>query len=339
MKSSKSVLLNKFGDLNFITVEDCELPSLEGNLEVKVEYGGVNFADIYTIKGLVADKKLPFVLGIECSGVITAIGDNVKNDNFKVGERVVCYDYTGGLYRNTLRLPPTNCFSLPKYIDSKLGAAIFVNYLTAYFSLIHLGNLRENESILILSCAGGVGSAAVQISKTVAGAHISGSGSAIKEARARENGVENFFCNETFVEKVKDQKFDVILCNESGPTFSFLQGCLKPLGRIILIGANNLLQTENALIKTTENTENQENVPLLSLLVNNRAVSGLHLGTLLATDPEKVKNTLDRIFLMVKEQKLNPIIHSEWKMSEFIKAAKLLEERKNVGKILINMFE
>lgn len=58
------------------------------------------------------------------------------------------------MYGNTIRLKPSNCFPIPDGIDLKTGATILVNYLTAYFSVMEMGNLKDNETILILSCTG-----------------------------------------------------------------------------------------------------------------------------------------------------------------------------------------
>lgn len=59
-----------------------------------------------------------------------------------------------GMYGDVIRVSPSACFPLPDDIDLKMGASIFVNYLTAYFSVIEMGNLKDDESILILSCTG-----------------------------------------------------------------------------------------------------------------------------------------------------------------------------------------
>lgn len=63
----------------FFQIEDFPLPELNGLIEVKIEYGGLNFADLYLRKGLMPDKKLPFVLGMEGVGIITAVGDDTKD--------------------------------------------------------------------------------------------------------------------------------------------------------------------------------------------------------------------------------------------------------------------
>ncbi|CAH1164696.1 unnamed protein product [Phyllotreta striolata] len=333
-KQSKSVVVKQFGGYESVLIEDYKLLSLDDNIEVQVEYGALNFADIYTRRGFMPHKKLPFVLGIECTGVVTKIGS--QNNSIKVGQRVICYDYNGGLYGETIHIKPSNCFPLPESIDNKLGATIFVNYLTAYFSVLTIGNLKENESVLILSCTGGVGTAAIQLSKTVKGVKTFGTGSKIKQPHALENGVDTFYCIDTFLQDVKGQKFDLIVSNESGRMLEQLQEFLTPLGRIVLIGANNMLvPNENGDASQTD----YDKVPLLSLVINNRIVAGLHLGLLLDAQPAKIKAVLDEVFELIEQGKLKPIIHSVWKMAEIVEATKLLEERKNVGKVLIKIKE
>lgn len=67
---------------------------------------------------------------------------------------MICYDYHCGMYREAVRVSPDKCYPLPDHISTEEGAGVFVNYLTAYFSLIELGNLKKDETVLILSCGG-----------------------------------------------------------------------------------------------------------------------------------------------------------------------------------------
>lgn len=85
---------------------------------------------------------------------------------------MICYNVNGGIFRETVRLPPENIFLLPEDIDSKIAATIFVNYLTAYFAIFHCASLKPNDEILIESCGGGVGWAATQLAKTVQGVKV-----------------------------------------------------------------------------------------------------------------------------------------------------------------------
>ncbi|XP_018561273.1 synaptic vesicle membrane protein VAT-1 homolog [Anoplophora glabripennis] len=337
-EKSRSVIVKKFGGYDCLLIENFDLPELDGLIEVKVDCGGLNFADLYTRQGLMLDKKLPFVLGMECTGTVTAVGTET---DLVIGQKVICYDYEGGMYRDVIRVSPEKCYPLPEYIDSKIGAAIFVNYLTAYFALIGLGNLKENEKVLIMSCAGGVGCAATQLARTIKDVKIFGIGSQGKEQQAKENGVDIFYSNESFKAEIIKEKFDLIIANEIGPTFTYLQNILNPLGRIVLTGANNIITNERklsmfSLLKAWWSTKyvNPE-----TLITNNRLVGGLHLGTLAKSDPKTTKNALNYIFDLLRTGVINPKIHSVMPMSEIIAATKLLGDRKNVGKVLIQMEE
>jgi len=84
----------------------------------------------------------------------------------QVGDRVLCYQYTGDLYREHVVVPASNCFVLPSCISYEDGAALAANYLTAYFCVLDIGHMRAGQSILISSCAGIILPTATQISKT-----------------------------------------------------------------------------------------------------------------------------------------------------------------------------
>jgi len=84
----------------------------------------------------------------------------------QVGDRVLCYQYTGDLYREHVVVPASNCFVLPSCMSYEDGAALAANYLTAYFCVLDIGHMRAGQSILISSCAGIIHPTATQISMT-----------------------------------------------------------------------------------------------------------------------------------------------------------------------------
>lgn len=72
----------------------------------------------------------------------------------QVGQKVICYNYTGGMFRSKVIIPSKQCYVVPENIDLKDAAALTVNYLTAYFCLIEAGQLKPKQNVLISSCAG-----------------------------------------------------------------------------------------------------------------------------------------------------------------------------------------
>lgn len=69
-------------------------------------------------------------------------------------------------------MAPKTCFPIPDDVDTKTAAAIFVNYLTAYFAIFHSGSVKPNDDVFIDSCGGGVGWAATQLAKTIPGVRV-----------------------------------------------------------------------------------------------------------------------------------------------------------------------
>lgn len=156
---------------------------------------------------------------------------------------MICYDISGGLYSEYVRIDPKKCFKLPNDISYEEGTSLFVNYLTAYFALFEIGNLKPFDDVFIKSCAGGVGSAATQLAKIKEGVQVFGTASVGKKQFAQENGVELVFSYDNFEKECENncpKGFDVIIENESGASFNAMCHKLKPLGRIISIGMHNI---------------------------------------------------------------------------------------------------
>lgn len=189
---------------------------------------------------------------------------------------------------------------------------------------------------------GGVGWATTQLAKTVANVSVVGTASSNKHEEVHKNGVDQVLeLNSSFQLDVKEscpEGFDLIISNQSGSLYSFLQTLLKPLGRIILIGANNFIHNENKLSTFSLLREwfKTKSVSLEELILHNRILGGFHLGTLIEKDRKKVENVLKTIFRLLDEKKICVRIHAIYPISEIVEASKLLAERKNVGKVLIS---
>lgn len=123
----------------------------------------MNFADHLARVGLYPDApKLPAVVGYEVAGTVEAVGDGV--DPNRVGERVLAGTRFGG-YCEIVNVAATDSVVLPDALSFEQGAAVPVNYATAWAALHGYGSLRAGERVLIHAAAGGVGIAAVNSRK------------------------------------------------------------------------------------------------------------------------------------------------------------------------------
>ncbi|KAI1191972.1 hypothetical protein F5B17DRAFT_425999 [Nemania serpens] len=158
-KTMVQIRAEKVGSLDLMWNENhVEVVPVEpGFVEVEVMAIGVNFKDVATTMGIVPENE--YMIGCECSGVVKRLGEGVTK--FKVGDRVAVM--RSGTYANRLQAPVERTHVIPDWMSFEDAATIPLVYMTALYSLFHLGNLQEGMSVLIHSAAGGVGLAAIQL--------------------------------------------------------------------------------------------------------------------------------------------------------------------------------
>jgi NADPH:quinone reductase-like Zn-dependent oxidoreductase len=144
----RAVEIPKYGPPEVLRVVEKPDPVLgPGQVLVDVAAAGVNFADTMARVGLYADApKPPMVVGYEVAGTIAAVGDGV--DAARVGQRVMAGTQFGG-YASRVVVPERDAIPLPDRLSFEEGAAIPVNYATAWAGLLRYGSLQAGEKVLI----------------------------------------------------------------------------------------------------------------------------------------------------------------------------------------------
>src|SRR5512146_452489 len=152
----KAVVLTGTGGSEVLQVREMPDPPVgPGEVRIDVKAAGINFADTMARVGLYPDApKPPCVLGYEVAGEVESVGEGVTE--FQVGDRVVGGTRFGG-QAELVTVPEAQAFALPAEFSFEQGAAIPVNYGTAYAALILMGSLRKGDRVLIHAAAGGVG--------------------------------------------------------------------------------------------------------------------------------------------------------------------------------------
>jgi len=255
-----------------------------GEIRVRVEASGINFADILARMGLYPDAPpLPAVVGYEVAGVVDALGEGVESPS--VGDRVMSLTRFGG-YSDVVCVPARAAAPLPANLDSQGAASIPVNYLTAWLMLVHMANVRAGERVLVHACAGGVGLAAVQICR-LRGARIVGTASAGKHERLVQMGVEHCidYRNQDFEDEVRrltDGKgVDVALDAVGGKSFAKSYRSLSSLGRLLVFGVSSFAPGKRrnifAALRGLMSMPSFKPIPLMN---DNKGVFGVNLGHL-----------------------------------------------------------
>ena len=198
----KAVEINKTGGAEVLEIKDISL-SKPGPEEVTIEQKaiGLNYIDTYHRSGLYP-LKLPISLGLEGAGIITDIGENVKN--FKVGDKISYAGIPLGSYSTHRNYPTKNLVKVPKNIDLEVAATLMTKGLTTYYLLHRTYPVKSGEIILFHAAAGGVGQIFGQWAKSLGCTVIGTVGSDEKINMAKKNGYDHVinYNKEDFAKKV-----------------------------------------------------------------------------------------------------------------------------------------
>jgi len=157
-----------------------------GQVRIGVRAAGLNFAEVMAAQGLYPDApKPPCVVGYEVAGVIDAPGDGAQG--YAAGQRVLALTRFGG-HADVVCVPAGQVLPMPDAMSFEEAAAMPVNYLTAYHMLFRVAGVRPGERVLVHMAAGGVGTAVLQLCRTVDDLEVFGTASAAKHDTLRAEG-------------------------------------------------------------------------------------------------------------------------------------------------------
>ena len=240
--------IGKVGLLDTLQFEDDDdvLNSVlaDDDLEVEVKASAINFRDIAASMGIIDDYRL----GDECSGIVIRTGRNVKESEFKPGDRVIACRPGQGAHRSIVRNPALLCQKIGD-MDFVTAASFEGVLSTAYYSLIDIARVQPGEYCLIHSAAGGVGQMAIQLIQMIGGKVIATVGSQAK----RDFLKEKFSIPDDMIFNSRDTSFvdgvlsvtngrgcDVALNSLAGELLHATWECIAPFGRLIEIGKRDI---------------------------------------------------------------------------------------------------
>jgi NADPH:quinone reductase-like Zn-dependent oxidoreductase len=340
----KAVVLTGHGGPEVLQVQERPDPPVgPGEVRIDVKAAGLNFADTAARVGLYPDApKPPCVLGYEAAGVVESVGEGVESP--KAGDRVVAGTRFGG-HSSMVTVPAEQALPLPDALSFEQGAAIPVNYVTAYCGLVIMGGVSKGDRVLIHAAAGGVGTAAIQVA-TLHEAEIFGTASPSKHEAIADLGVHHpiDYRSQDFEAEVNritggegiDIAFDAL-----GPT-SFRKDyrLLRPGGRLIMYGLSEAQEgTGRSIAKVARSLAGMPfaTVPWwksVSILNENKGVFGLNM--LHWWDREQ---NVDRIFgplvELLEGGKLQPVVAESFPFERAGDAHRFIADRQNVGKVVL----
>ncbi|HEY6436527.1 MAG TPA: zinc-binding dehydrogenase, partial [Ignavibacteriaceae bacterium] len=315
------------------------IPEPDNNeVSVEVKSIGLNFADLFAIQGLYsATPKGSFIPGLEFSGVVLRIGRDVKD--FKVDDKIMGAIRFGG-YATHLNIDTRYILKLPGNWSFEEGSAFIVQALTAFYALVELGNIKNYDTVLIHSAAGGVGIYANRIAKKFNAFTIGTIGSESKRNFLFNEGYDDVILrNNDFGKRLKNalgqRELNIVLESIGGKIFSDSFKALAPSGRIIIYGGAQFMSHSSRpnYLNVFYKYLTRPKIDPLSLSNINKSVMGFNL-IYLWDRPDELKRMSEKILAMNLEK---PFIGKVFSFDHLSEALKYFQTGKSIGKVVVNM--
>ncbi len=267
------------------------------------------------------------ILGLEIAGVVEAVGPAVTR--WKIGDRV-CALLAGGGYAAKVKVPAGQAMAIPDGLSFEHAAALPEVFLTAYLNIFLLGALRPDHTVLVHAAGGGVGPAAIQLVKQFGAKVIATVRSDEKVAACLDFGADLAVNTKVddFAAKVNtftgNRGVNVILDPVGAAYFEQNLQCLATDGRLLHIGLMG--------------GYNIPNLDLSKVLRHRWQLIGSTLRALtVGRKTEIIKAFAHQFLPMFGDGRLQSIIDSVHDVAEINEAHALMEQNRNIGKIIVRL--
>ncbi|MFZ1081831.1 MAG: zinc-binding dehydrogenase [Candidatus Kryptoniota bacterium] len=335
----KSYRITKVGSLNNLKLVEEEIAGPSDNeVCIEVKAIGLNFADVFTIMGLYkAAPKSDFIPGLEFSGVVIDRGKSVTN--VEVNDRIMG-SVRFGSYTTHLNIDSRYVVKLPDDWSLEEGASFIVQALTAYYALIPLGDIKQNQTVLIHSAAGGVGIYANRIAKKFSAYTIGTIGSPSKIELLKSEGYDGIivrnrnFKNE-LAKHLDGKKLDLVLDAVGGKVQKDSFDFLTTTGRLVAYGLSQFASPGASpnYLKLALQFISMPRYQTLTLIESNKSVMGFNLIWLYDRHDMWIK-MLDEIQALHLDK---PYVGKVFPFEKLKEAVKVFQAGGTMGKVVVKV--
>jgi NADPH:quinone reductase len=290
---------------------------------IDVHAAGVAFPELLQTRGEYQYKpELPFVPGTDVAGVVRTAP---SGSGLAEGQRVAACCMTGG-FAEVVVAPDFLTFALSDELDFAQGAALVMNYHTAYFALKLRGRLADGETVLVHGAAGGVGTATLQVAKGLGARTIGVVSSEEKERVAREAGADEVVRSDgPWKDQAKELSgggVDVVIDPVGGDRFTDSLRSLREGGRVVVVGF-----TGGSIPEVRVNR----------LLLNNTEVIGAGWGAYVLGKPDVNREIGEGVLALAEQGFVAPIVGARYALEDAAEALRLIEGRGALGKVVLDV--
>lgn len=326
----RAVIIDEPGGIDALSLTQIDDPSpAPGEVVVDVAAAGVNRADVLQRQGHYNPPPgATPVLGLECSGTISAVGDGV--DRWAIGDRV-CALLTGGGYADKVAVPAGQLAPIPDGVDLIDAGGIVEVAATVWSNVFMLAGLQPGQRLLVHGGGSGIGTMAIQVATALGSRVAVTAGSAHKLDTCSELGADLLinYHEQDFVEELKAATADsdngpgadVILDNIGAKYLSRNIAALAIGGRLVVIGMQGGIKGELNLAR----------------LLNKR---GTVMATSLRARPtqnktEIIAGMIEHVWPLFTDKSVRPITHTTIALEQVQQAHQILDESSHTGKVIL----
>ena len=328
---AKVVRFHETGDADVLKVEDVPIAEPGQNeVRIKVDAFGLNRAEVMFRQGLYLESpEFPSRIGYEASGTVDALGPGT--DGINIGDRVSTIPSFSigkyGVYGESAIVPIHAVAKYPDSLSTVEGAAIWMQYMTAFGALVEYGQLSQTDTVLITAASSSVGLAAIQITKSVGGVAVATTRGEDKKQALLDAGADHVIVSdkediaETTMEITDGAGANVIFDPVAGPFLDILARAAANGATIFEYGALSPSETP---------------FPLFEALSKGLTIRGYTLFEI-AADREKLARGKQFIYVGLESGALKPIIAKTFSMADIVDAHRYMESNQQIGKIVVTV--
>lgn len=336
--SYKRVIITGFGGPEVLKlIEETALPEPKpGEVRIKVLVTSAAFTDVMIRKGKYPDvkDKPPFSPGYDVVGVVDKLGDGTTR--FKVGQRVADLTVIGA-YSEYLCLPESRLTPVPDSLDPAEAVSLVLSYVTAYQMLHRIAKVKRSQRILVHGAGGAVGTAMLQLGKLL-DLEMYGTASKSKhELVARLGATPIDYKSENWVERMRNltgEGVDAVFDPIGGDNFKKSFSVIRRGGILVAYGFYNAVMGKGGSIPL-----DFIRLKLWNILPNGRSTTFYSIGALRQKQPDWFSEDLTKLFDLLVQGKIKPVIAAHMPLAEIRRAHELIEKAGIQGKIVLTVGE
>lgn len=318
-------------------IEEAKLPEPKsGEVRVKVLVTGAAFTDVLIRRGIYPDvkNKPPFSPGYDMVGVVDKLGEGLTR--LKVGQRVADLTVVGA-YSEYICLPENRLTPVPEWLDPAEAVSLVLSYVTAYQMLYRVAEVKRGQRILVHGAGGAVGTALLQLGKLL-DLEMYGTISESKLELVKQLGATPIdYKSDDFVERIHSlasDGVDVVFDAIGGDNFKRSFSVLRQGGKLVAYGFYNSAMGKGGSIPL-----DFMRLQLWNMWPNGRSTAFYSIGPWRHKHADWFSGDLTKLFDLLAQNKIKPIIAARMPLAEAGRAHELIEKAEVQGKIVLTVAE